>query len=748
MTAVDFEKLQQPDVVNIKIYETVEKKVRQKFHQANPRLPLITESSATNKIRRAFDSADLLDKKRLKSKRKKYFIDSLDKVFDLVICQCELVDCAEEDHDCGGVHVICHCENKDKIPKLELAWIKDQRDKIGTKGGKFIMRGVDKKEAKTYKNKVTTEENKVTAAESKKSKGKKLGKAQELARNEFEAECANTEENIPENTDSEFKTKLRGGRGHHIDHNQNRTNLDFFIAEVVRYGWSDRAAAAAYNAALKSVGVIRDGDDKLAVDKNKIRRSRDSFAAKQQKKHKTKVELSGGLKCIGSDGKRNKKTKQREIQVINGIETVKVVTKSQEHIAYTIEPEGSYLTHSEIKATKGTGLGLAEDFLDVLIENNSETTLEAVVCDGTNSNTGWKDGMLSHLERKLDPPRPILRLVCQAHGIELSLRTLFSHCDGGFGTSGPTSFEGPIGKCCAGEVHLKDVVKFDCISTTLPDLDEKVWKDLSRDQQLLYRYVKAISAGDVPEDLARQVAGPINHSRWLTLAIRLMQLYTRTQNPSPGLVQVVKFIMQVYTVVWFSIKAESKFTYGPIHLFKQMTLIKSQSLDTQAVVKATVQRNAYFAHTSTMLCSMLESADMRVRVKAVQLIKQARLKPPKQPRIKALQGIRKYVIPPLQWQAKKWSDIVDWKSQSVHECSILSNLESKDLDDAITTPLSFPSYPLHSQSVERCVKLVSESAIKVVGGEKRHQHILSVVESRRMRKASDTKKDFKYTDDS
>ena len=183
MTAVDFEKLQQPDVVNIKIYETVEKKVRQKFHQANPRLPLITESSATNKIRRAFDSADLLDKKRLKSKRKKYFIDSFDKVFDLVICQCELVDCAEEDHNCGGVHVICHCENKDKIPKLELAWIKDQRDKIGTKGGKFIMHGVDKKEAKTYKNKVTTEGNKVTAAESKRSKGKKLSNAQEIARN-------------------------------------------------------------------------------------------------------------------------------------------------------------------------------------------------------------------------------------------------------------------------------------------------------------------------------------------------------------------------------------------------------------------------------------------------------------------------------------------------------------------------------------------------------------------------------------
>ena len=587
--------------------------------------------------------------------------------------------------------------------------------------------------------------NKNAATESKNSKAKELIKAQEHARKGFEAESANAEDALTEeNTESEFKRNPRGGRGQNIDHNQNRTNLDFFIAEVVRYGRSDRAAAAGYNAALKSIGALTDGDDKLAVDKNKIRRSRDVFAAKQKGKHKTKIELTGGLKCIGADGKRNKKTKQKEVQIINGIETVKVVTKSQEHIAYTIEPEGSYLTHSEIAAKKGTGLGLAEDFLDVLIENNSESTLEAVVCDGTNSNTGWKDGMLSHLERKLNPPRPILRLVCQAHGIELSLRALFSHCDGGFGTSGPTSFEGPIGKSCAAEVHLKDVVKFSSISTTLPDLDQKVWKDLSRDQQLLYRYVKAISAGEVPEDLARQVAGPINHSRWLTLAIRLMQLYTRTQNPDPGLVQVVKFIVQVYTVVWFSIKAESKFTHGPIHLHKQMTLIRSQSLDTQAVVKPAVQRNAYFAHSSTLLCSMLESTDMRVRVKAVQLIKQVRLKPPKQPRIKALQGIRKYSIPPLQWQTKKWSEIIDWKSQTVQECSILSSLGIEDLDNAITMPLSFPSYPLHSQSVERCVKLVSEAATKVVGGEKRHQHILSVVESRRMRKASDTKRDFKY----
>ena len=98
--------------------------------------------------------------------------------------------------------------------------------------------------------------------------------------------------------------------------------MDYFIAEVVRYGWSDRGAAAAHNAALKTVGIITDGGDKLAVDKSKIRRARDSFGAKQRQKLRTEVEETGGLRCIGADGKRNKKTKQREIQTINGVETV------------------------------------------------------------------------------------------------------------------------------------------------------------------------------------------------------------------------------------------------------------------------------------------------------------------------------------------------------------------------------------------------------------------------------------------
>ena len=163
--------------------------------------------------------------------------------------------------------------------------------------------------------------------------------------------------------------------------------------------------------------------------------------------------------------------------------------------------------------------------------------------------------MMAHVER--DIPAVILWLVCQLHGNELPFRHLFSHCDGGLGTSGPDSFKGPIGKQCKEEIHLWDVVHFESINTSLEDLDENVWKDLSRDQKLLYQYVKAIQTGVVSARLAIQVAGPIDHSRWLTLAIRNTQIYTRTADPSPGLQMIVTYICQVYAPMWFRIKAQS-----------------------------------------------------------------------------------------------------------------------------------------------------------------------------------------------
>ena len=228
------------------------------------------------------------------------------------------------------------------------------------------------------------------------------------------------------------------------------------------------------------------------------------------------------------------------------------------------------------------------------------------------------------------------------------------------------------------------------------------------------------------------------------MAIRLMILYTRTEKPSQGLKIVVKYIVQVYSVMWFLIKRQSKFTSGPTHLLNLLSLVKTQSLEIQGVVKPSIQRNASLAHPSIMLCSMLESTDVTIRCKAVQIIQRVRKNLPKVSKMKILKGVRKFSIPPLNWNASDWTEIIDWDTVKVYEPSILVKLESEQLENAKLEPVAFPKFPLHSQSVERSVKLVTEAATKVVGEAKRHQHILSVVGARKMGKSCDTKKDFVY----
>ena len=291
---------------------------------------------------------------------------------------------------------------------------------------------------------------------------------------------------------------------------------------------------------------------------------------------------------------------------------------------------------------------------------------------------------------------------------------------------------------------MLDGVDFDTVESSLGDLDESVWKDLSRDQQLLYRWTKAVESGVVPDNLAGQVAGPVYHSRWLTLAVRLLQLYTKTAEPSQGLRDIVRYIVQVYSPGWFYIKCHYKFTHEPANLFYQMKLIKTQPLGTQAIVTRVVQRNAYFADPGVMLCGMLESELEVVRSKAISIIKTSRSKPPKPPRAKVLRKIRKFQIPLLEWDAEAWCDVIDWSKVKVFEPEILSRLSIDTFEGACDEPLCFPRFPCHSQSVERAVKLVTEAASKVCGGDKRHSHSVSVLAARKARTPFKSKKHYRF----
>jgi len=83
----------------------------------------------------------------------------------------------------------------------------------------------------------------------------------------------------------------------------------------------------------------------------------------------------------------------------------------------------------------------------------------------------------------------------------------------------------------------------------------------------------------------------VNHSRWLTVAARVLVLYscTRTVEPPSALVSLATFVQQVYGPMWFQIKSRPSFTSGAVHLFSSMQLIKTQPDDVQKVTKEVVE---------------------------------------------------------------------------------------------------------------------------------------------------------------
>ena len=102
-------------------------------------------------------------------------------------------------------------------------------------------------------------------------------------------------------------------------------------------------------------------------------------------------------------------------------------------------------------------------------------------------------------------------------------------------TAGPTTLTGTIVKQAAKEIHNKPVSNFEIISTNLIELPSEVLKDLSHDQRLLYENSIGISTGTIDKVYATRKIEPLNHALWLTLSIRVMCVYTRTERLSKSL---------------------------------------------------------------------------------------------------------------------------------------------------------------------------------------------------------------------
>lgn len=386
--------------------------------------------------------------------------------------------------------------------------------------------------------------------------------------------------------------------------------------ELVGAECSSSLGAALGNALLHDIKhLLRPEVDinQILIDKCKLDRAKSKVRViSEEFESETKTHFV----CMGVDGKLDGKTlTYKETEVQEGGNVLKKCVATEHHLTFTYEDgksSGTYLTHRTIPVVGATGDVLAQEAFSVLQEYDSIESIRAILLDNTATNTGSTSGLVVKLEEIFG--RKLHTIGCALHQNELPLRALFKKLDGT--TTGPRSFYGPLGKRCLEDIHGEPQVQFETVQTPITDeyIPDEVLKDLSHDQRLLYEYCKGIGVGRVDDRWAAWKIGPLNHARWLTLAIRLLCLYTQDYSPNKNLTKLTHYIVNVYAPSWFSLKMSSKLYDSPRILFSTINHLKLiQFDDVRRIVKQNIQGNVFCLLPANFLYAMVKEDEDQIR---------------------------------------------------------------------------------------------------------------------------------------
>ena len=158
---------------------------------------------------------------------------------------------------------------------------------------------------------------------------------------------------------------------------------------------------------------------------------------------------------------------------------------------------------------------------------------------------------------------------------------------------------------------------------------------------------------------------------------------------------------------------------------KTIQLVRTLDPKTKDIAFPVVQRNAFFSHPENIILSMITDPQKHIRQIGYRRIRKSRSNTPNK-------TVRKFQVPKLNFDCLSYTDLIDW--QTVNERSLLTkNFSNEKLDELIVTGDIFPlpKYPNHTQSVERCIKLVTEASSLVTGTQRRDGLIRSRIISRK-----------------
>jgi hypothetical protein len=643
-----------------------------------------------------------------RNKVKEFLEDAEKTLFDIATCKCHSFKA-------------CSCEKDRKVPHLEQPFLIDQRTVR-----KMIIGGIDLKVTEKLLRKQNRQSKtvlKAATSEQQFQTPKSMFESPEFEdceNEEFDYEMHNDEEYTPPRSRENHSRKTK--RETKVI-SQMRIKLPTTALACDSAGIGDRPAAKIISAVLEDVGMISDNNRSKVTDKNKIRRERKRKRKELQCKGKPEE-----LQALFFDGRKDKTLADQ----IKGNKKHRT-TVIEEHVVLIQEPGSEYIGH--VSPASGSAKSIKSSIAEYLLQNDINTeTLLAVGCDGTPVNTGCKTGVIRLIEE--DVGRPLQWLICMLHANELPLRHLLKKLDGQ--TSGPETFSGPIGKDLE-TCELKPVVNFKKVDVVeLVAISEELRKDLSTDQQYMLQIYEAVTSGYCSVALAEKKPGKLAHSRWLTAACRVLRLYISVTNVSAELKTLVEFIIKVYVPMWFDIKSKPHCKDGARHLWKMISLSRYLPDDLKTVVDGVISRNAFFAHPENILLSMLTDERNYIRLLAIRRILKAREN--KQ------EGIRRFTVPVIKFEAKDYTDLIDWHQSVVTEPPMLRAVSNEDFRNILKEKISLleiKEFPCHSQAVERAVKIVTDASASVVGQIERDGLIRAKLESQRIIPSFESKSKYK-----
>ena len=201
-------------------------------------------------------------------------------------------------------------------------------------------------------------------------------------------------------------------------------------------------------------------------------------------------------------------------------------------------------------------------------------------------------------------------------------------------TKSPDAFAGPIDKKLDSNVSQWPVVAFKSIlNPHFPMLPNNVLEDLSTDQYYGYKIWSSVICGDVDDDLRLHDIGPLVHSRWLTLACRILRLYTATERSAlKVLITLAQFCLKVYFPTWFESKHYYKLTRGSKNFFNlSQRIVSFPNQNVVEIALKVLQNNGFFAHPENIFLGMLGDDDEDLRKMTVNKLCSLRSKGPSYP---------------------------------------------------------------------------------------------------------------------